>query len=158
MVGSVQQRRVNVFFYGTFMANAVLAEHGIEAPEVVPAKLSGYQLSIRPRVNLARAERSCVYGSVASVTPDELARLYAQLETDFGVKYFPEPVLTEALDGSIRLALCYIASQMVESPPAANYVKQLAKCVRGLGLPDWYAVYVESFVPKGCSEAGHNGL
>ena len=139
------EKRVRIFFYGTFMDSKVLAAHGINSPEVVPARLSGYQLSIRPRVNLSRVDRSCVYGSIASATHDELANLYADLERVFGFRYLPEAVLAEALDGTLRPALCYIAPHMDDDTPEPDFIKQLAACVRGLGLPEWYAVYVESF-------------
>ena len=139
------ERRVRIFFYGTFMDRKVLAEHGINSPEVVPARLSGYELSIRPRVNLTRLDRSCVYGSIAAATHDEIGKLYADLEKTFALKYLPEAVLAETLDGALLPALCYVASHMEPSAPDPDYVKQLAECVRGLGLPEWYAVYVESF-------------
>lgn len=139
------EKRVRIFFYGTFMDATVLAAHGINSPEVVPARLSSYELSIRPRVNLVRVDRSCVYGSIALATHREIANLYADLEKVFGLKYLPEPVLAEALDGTLLPVLCYIAPQMDDEAPDPHYVKQLAECVRGLGLPEWYAVYVESF-------------
>jgi len=140
------EERVRVFFYGTFMDRAVLAQHGIDSPAVIPARLSGYELSIRPRVNLTRVDRSCVYGSVALATHDELAKLYSGLEKEFGYTYLPRPVLVETLDDTLLPALCYIARQMDESAPEPGYVKQLAACVRGLGLPEWYAAYVESLI------------
>lgn len=143
------EKRVRIFFYGTFMTRAVLAEHRIDAPEVVPAKLSGYELSIRPRVNLAKVESSNVYGSIAALTPTEISRLYQELETQFGLKYFPEPVIAESLDGAFSPVLCYIAPHMDDGEPAPEYVKQLAACVRELGLPEWYALHVESFAPPG---------
>ena len=138
------EERVRVFFYGTFMDRAVLAQHGIDSPAVVPARLIGYELFIRPRVNLRRLDRSCVYGAVARVSHDELGKLYAGLEMVFGYKYLPRPVLVETNDNILLPALCYIAPRMDESAPEPNYVKQLAACVRGLGLPEWYAAYVES--------------
>jgi Gamma-glutamyl cyclotransferase, AIG2-like len=137
--------RVWVFFYGTFMHPDVLAEFGVAPAAVVPARLGGFELSIRPRVNLERAERSCVYGALASVTHEEIARLYEHIEQSFGLKYFPEPLLVEALDGACRPALCYIARHMEEAPAEQGYVEQLAGCVRSLGLPEWYAAHVESF-------------
>lgn len=146
------ERRVRIFFYGTFMTPAVLAEHGISVPTVVPAKLSGYRLSIRPRVNLSQDERSCVYGSIAALTPNEISTLYQQLESQLGLKYFPEPVIAESLDGALRPVLCYIAPHMDDSSPAPEYVVQLAACVRELRLPEWYEAYVKSFAPSGTGE------
>ena len=137
--------RVRVFFYGTFMHPDVLAEFGVTAAEVVPARLDGFELYVRPRVNLVRAERSCVYGTLAAITREDIDRLYTQIEESFGLKYFPEPVLAEALDGARVPALCYIAPHMDDGPAQQGYIDQLAECVRTLGLPEWYAAHVESF-------------
>ena len=72
----------------------------------MPARLNGFELSIRPRVNLMRSDRSCVYGA-----NEDLARLYSTLEELFGLKYFPEPVLAEAFDGTRQTgALLYRAT------------------------------------------------
>jgi hypothetical protein len=147
--------RVWVFFYGTFMSPGVLAEHGVVPAGVVPARLGGFDLTVRPRVNLTRLDRACVYGALAAVTHDELAKIYSNLEEAFGLKYLPEPVLAEALDGTLRAALCYIAPHMSDAPAEREYVDQLAECVRAMGLPEWYAVYVESFGPDR-SEEGSN--
>jgi hypothetical protein len=141
------EKRVRIFFYGTFMTRAVLAGHGIHVPTVVPAKLSGYKLSIRPRANLIKDDCSCSYGSITALTHDEISTLYQNLAVQFGLKYLPEALIAESLDGGFIPVLCYIAPQMEESPPPPEYVRQLASCVRELGLPEWYASYVESFAP-----------
>ncbi|HEX6719882.1 MAG TPA: gamma-glutamylcyclotransferase family protein [Pyrinomonadaceae bacterium] len=141
------QKRVRIFFYGTFMSRAVLADYGIDVPTVVPAKLRGYQLHIKLRANLINDDRSCSYGSIAELTHDELATLYQNIEQHSGLKYLPEPVIAETLDGAFIPVLCYIAPHMDESPPPSDYVRQLASCVRELGLPEWYAAYIESFAP-----------
>ena len=140
--------RVWVFFYGTFMSPAVLMKHGVTPGRIVPARLNGFELCIRPRGNLARSNSSCVYGVIAEVTHDDLARLYSDLEERFGLKYLPEPVLAEALDGSVRPTLCYVAPHMDDAPAPKEYVDELAEAVRAAGLPEWYAELVESFGPE----------
>jgi len=138
-------KRVRVFFYGTFMHPAVLGEFGVTPAEVVPARLGGFGLRVRPRVNIQRAEGSFVYGALAAITHEEIAKLYAYIDEHFGLKYFPEPVLAEGLDGAYRPALCYVAREMEDAPAEEGYLEQLAGCVRALGLPEWYAEHVESF-------------
>jgi hypothetical protein len=140
----MDEARVKVFFYGTFMNPGVLAEYGIPAIEVVPAKLNGFKLEIRPRANLARDERSTVYGSLAALTHEELAKIYSYLEEHFGLKYLPEAVLAETFDAAFVPALCYIVPHMDDGAPELDYVKHLAADVRAIGLPEWYAEYVES--------------
>ena len=129
------------------MSRAVLADYGIDVPKVLPAKLNGYQLSIQLRANLIKDDRSCSYGSIAELTHDEITTLYQNLERQFGLKYLPEPVIAETLDGAFIPVFCYIAPHMDESAPPSDYVRQLASCVRELGLPDWYAAHIESFAP-----------
>lgn len=137
--------RVWVFFYGTFMSEDVLAEHGVHPKQVRAARLVGYELCVRPRVNLFHSERSTAFGSLALTTHQELESIYTGLATQFGLVYKPEPVLAEALGGGLHPALCYLAAEMTPSAPEPVYIRELAACVRSLGHPEWYAVHVESF-------------
>ena len=137
--------RVWVFFYGTFMNADVLARHGVRAREVIPARLRGFELTIRPRVNLTPSDRSCAYGAVVAVTHTELDRIYAGLREQFGLVYNPQAAVAETLDGRLRPALVYVADSMTDAAPDRAYVTELAACVRGHGLPEWYALHVESF-------------
>ena len=130
------------------MSPDVLIEHGVTPGRIVPARLNGFELSIRPRANLIRSDRSCAYGVTADVTYEDLARLYSDLEERFGLKYFPEPVLAETFDNTVRPVLCYIAPHMEDGQATSEYVAQLARAVRSAGLPDWYAEFVESFGPE----------
>jgi len=139
--------KVWVFFYGTFMSPGVLAEHGLIVDEVLPARLAGFELSVRPRVNLTRSDRSSAYGALVAVTHEDLAVIYAGLRESFRLIYQPEAVLAETLDGRLRPALCYLTQGTDGSVADAGYVKRLAECVRALGLPEWYALHVESFGP-----------
>lgn len=140
---STESKRVWVFFYGTFMNIEVLAEYGVIAGESLPAKVPGFELTIRPRVNLVASDRSCVYGGLVKVTHDDLARIYSGLTSAFGITYHPEAVLAETLHGAYIPALCYIAQKMEDAPPDGAYVRQLAACARKLGLPEWYALHIE---------------
>lgn len=127
------------------MSSDILAEQEVFSFEIAPARLAGFALTIRPRVNLRRDDRASVYGALVLLTHDDLAKIYLTLEEDFGLKYLPEPVLAEAESSTLRLALCYIAPEMNDAPPEREYVKQLAQCVRELNHPEWYAAHIESF-------------
>jgi hypothetical protein len=144
------QQQLWVFFYGTIMNPAVMKDFGVTAGAVSPAKLAGFDLTIRPRPNLVRCERTGVFGSLMLVTHADLATIYSGLEQRFGLKYLPEAVLATTLDGALRPALCYMAPHMGDGPADPAFVKQLAQCVRTMGLPDWYASHVESL-------GAHNG-
>jgi hypothetical protein len=138
------QQQVWVFFYGTFMNPAVMKDYGVTVGAVSPAQLVGFDLTIRPRPNLVRCERTSVFGSLMLVTHTDLATIYSDLERRFGIKYLPEAVLATTLDGALRPALCYVAADMTDAPADPAFVNQLARCVRTMGLPDWYAAHVES--------------
>jgi len=155
---SATQPHIWVFFYGTFMNRDVLIDHGVTPASLAPARLNGFELNVRPRVNLSPSDQTCAYGAIAAVTHEDLSRLYSDLEKVFGVKYSAQPVLADTLDGFFKPVLCFIAQHMIESPPAREYVTHLAECVRAAGLPEWYANFVESFGPKeeGSSEQGKN--
>ena len=149
--------RVWVFFYGTFMNADVLAAHGVHPADLLPAKLAGFRLTIRPRVNLSRAEGASAYGALAHVTQAELAGIYSGLEREFGVVYEPETVLAETRNGDRHAALCYIAPVMSPGPADEEYVRELATCARAHGHPESYALHVESFAPpsdQGGRDAG----
>ena len=137
--------RVWVFFYGTFMSADVLAKHSVFPRRVVAARLPGLELSVRPRVNLTPSDRSSAYGALVFVTHSELVSLYSGLEQQLGLVYRPEAVVAETLEGMLRPALCYLAAEMTPGRADPDYVRELAACVRALGLPEWYALHVESF-------------
>jgi hypothetical protein len=94
------------FFYGSFMNLDVLKQGGFVPERYEVAKLSGFDIRIRPLATLVRSDQHCVYGIVALGTHEQLRRLYSQ---DWVGTYFPEPVLVETLDGKWRAAFCYIA-------------------------------------------------
>jgi hypothetical protein len=141
---TAQQPLVWVFFYGTIMNPAVMKGFGATANEVVLAKLAGFDITIRPRPNLVRSEQTSVFGSLITMTHEDLTTIYSGLEANFRVKYLPEAVLATTLDGASRPALCYLAPHMDDAPPQPAFIKQLAQCVRTMGLPEWYAAHVES--------------
>jgi hypothetical protein len=142
-MGTVQAK-VWVFFYGTIMNPVVMKDFGVVADKVFPAKLSGFDITIRPRPNLVRSERASVFGSLFNVTHEDLATIYSGLEKNFGIKYLPEAVLATTLDGVVQPALCYIVPDMADAAPDPKFVSQLAQCVRTMGHPEWYAKHVEA--------------
>lgn len=131
-----RMHRTTVFFYGTFMSSRVLKEHGIQCDLTVPAKLSGYRLSIRPRVNLHPQPDADAYGGLAEVTHSELASLYDGLRTTFGINYHPFPVLPELANGRLGPALCYLSFDIPDAPPDPSYVQALAECAKELSAPE----------------------
>src|SRR5215472_11379966 len=104
------------FFYGSFMNLDVLKRSSYVPARYEVAKLSGFDIHIRPLATLIHSDQHCVYGIVAPATHEQLRRLYSQ---DWVGTYLPEPVVAETLDGKWRAAFCYIAP-VGEPLPAAN--------------------------------------
>jgi hypothetical protein len=152
-------RRIATFFYGSFMDRDVLKRLEIAVDESEPAMLAGFQIELRPRVNLYRSDRHVVYGAVMNLTHSELARLYSlgqkELEAQ-GVAvpagqptdvYLPEPVIVALTNGSWRAAMCYIAESQAPSTPSEAYVRSVVAAARTLRLPEWYIEHLGSFAP-----------
>jgi hypothetical protein len=63
----VDTPHVWVFFYGSTMNVNVLKALGVEPVAWETARLGGFEVSVRPRVNVARSNSGTVYGVVVSV-------------------------------------------------------------------------------------------
>lgn len=138
--------KVWVFFYGTFMSARVLREHGIACDQTFPAKLNGYALSIRPRVNLKTKSESAVYGGLALVSHEALSVLYDGLRQNFKIVYNPYAVIAELPDGTMRPTLCFISSDIPDSDPDPSYVHELSECAKEMQAPNDYIKLILGFV------------
>lgn len=134
-----------VFFYGTFMSARVLKQHGIHCEETFPAKVSGYSLVIKPRVNLERSGDSNCYGGLALVKHNDLTGLYQKVHEMFGQAYFPYPVMAELADGLFRQALCFISEKFDAGDPEPDYIDEMSQCAREMNAPSNYIMHIESF-------------
>jgi hypothetical protein len=139
------ERKVWVFFYGSYINFDVLREVQLAPEQWEVARLHGFDIRIRPRANLVPSEQHCVYGIVTAATHAELARLYAHAREVLGEVYLPEAVLVQTLAGLWRPALCYICPEMVARPADAPYVERIAGPARAFGFPEWYVARLESF-------------
>jgi len=143
----VDEPKVEVFFYGSYMNRAVLSEVGLAPVDWEPASLPGFDIRIAPRANLISSPGHTVFGVLASATHCELERLYAHAHEVLGETYLPHPVLVQIQAGETRPALCYIAPQMIERPAERDYVDRILEPARELGFPDWYLARLRSFTP-----------
>jgi len=139
-------KKVWVFFYGTFVSAHVLRQYGINCDTTYPAKISGYSLSIRPRVNLTLNTEAYSFGGVALISHDNIATLYGDLEKQFGIVYQPYPIITELLDGSMRAALCFISHNIPNANPDPGYIEEMVKCATEMKAPPSYISHIKSFV------------
>ena len=133
------------FFYGSFMNLDVLKQGGYVPERYEVARLSGFDIRIRPLATLVRSDQHCVYGIVATATHAELARLYAHARDVLGEVYLPEAVLVQTRAGLWRPALCYLCPEMAPRPADNAYVERITGPAREFGFPPWYIARLESF-------------
>ncbi len=139
--------KVWVFFYGSYMNRAVLAEVDLRPADWSAARLDGFDVRIGPRANLVRAPGRAVFGALATATHSELERLYAHARDVLGEEYLPETVTAVEASGAKREALCYLAPRMRERPAEAAYVERILAGARELGAPAEYLDRLASFLP-----------
>ena len=137
--------RVWVFFYGTFMSAKILRQHGLSCNKTYPAKVSGYALEIRPRVNLINNSASNSYGGLALIDHIELKNLYQNVRETFNINYWPYPVFAETQDGLIRQALCFTSEPFNLGDPDSSYIDEMKECAREMLAPESYILHIESF-------------
>jgi hypothetical protein len=136
----MEDRRLDVFFYGLFMDQQVLEGKGIQATEAQVAAVPGFKLRIGTRAALVPVEGKKVYGVLMKLSHADLAALYSEP----GVQaYRPEPVLAIAADGAHVAALCY----NLPEPPGpdehnAEYASKLRALAQRLGLPPDYVTSI----------------
>src|SRR4051794_1167363 len=102
----MRETKVWTFFYGSYINFDVLRQVDLVPQQWEVARLAGFDIVIRPRANLVRSERDCVFGIVATATHQELSRLYAHAKDVLGETYLPEAVVVETASGALRPALC----------------------------------------------------
>jgi orotate phosphoribosyltransferase len=141
------ESKVSVFFYGSYMNRAVLAEVDLRPTDWEPARVTDFDIRIAPRANLVRAPGSTVFGALASATHAELERLYAHARDVLGEVYLPEAVRVLDASGASRPALCYVAAEMCERPAEAAYVERILAGARELGAPTDYLERLAGFLP-----------
>jgi hypothetical protein len=141
----MSERKVAVFFYGSYMSRAVLAEVGLRPGRFEVARLVGFDISIRPLANLVPAATESVYGILTTATHDELELLYAHARNVLGGVYLPEAVVVETSDGSRVPALCYVAHELEPQPAENGYVDRIVQPAREHGFPAPYIKRLESF-------------
>ena len=138
------ERRVRVFYYGSFINLDVLKKSDVTPERVDTARLFGWEIRIAPLATIIPAPDAIVYGIVADCSHAELDRLYSQ---DWVGGYLPEAVSIETLDGARFPALTYIKWGSEQKPASRDYIERIAAPAERLGFPEWYLKHIRSFVP-----------
>jgi hypothetical protein len=135
-----EARRIDLFFYGLFMDDALLREKGVNPRNRRAAFVEDFSLIIGTRATLIPHAGRTVHGVVFSLTHDEVDVLYAEASVRV---YRPEAVSAHLADGSLVPALCFNLpappSQAERNPQYAAKLKELAGRI---GLPQSYVASI----------------
>ena len=132
--------RIEVFFYGLFMDEALLLGKGLNPENGRAASLDGFQLVIGERATLVRREGARAHGVVYTLTRVEVEALYS--EESVGA-YRSEVVAASLAGGRVVRALCFI----LPAPPSTEgrnplYASKLRELAERIGLPADYVASI----------------
>ena len=131
-----QSRKIDVFFYGLFMDEALLRAQGMNPGNRRMAAVENFCLIIGARATLVPCANGTVHGVVFSLTHSEVDALYSEASVRV---YRPEAVSARLADGSVIAVLCF----NLPVPPATDernpqYVAKLRELADRIGLPPGY--------------------
>lgn len=134
-------RKIDVFFYGLFMDEAVLREKGMNPVNRRMASVENFSLVIGERATLVPDAARTVHGVLFSLTHAEVDALYSEESVNV---YRPEALLVQLTDGRIIPALCF----NLPEPPSGDernplYVSKLRELAERVGLPPSYVSSIQ---------------
>jgi hypothetical protein len=140
-VWQVPDNTINVFFYGLFMDESLLASKGIRPKFSKPGYVDDLRLHIGERATLLPAKNSRSYGVLMEVTLDQAAGLYSDESV---CDYVAEPVVVHLPDDKPVAAVCYNlpASKLTGTNP--RYAADLLALATKLGMPESYLERIRS--------------
>jgi hypothetical protein len=134
---------IQVFFYGLFMDESLLASKGAHPTEPTIGYVDGYALRIGERATLLPESNSRAYGVLMKMPAEDAAALYCEESV---ADYVAEPVVV-TLPGDIQVStVCYNlpAAKLVGTNP--EYAAELLALATKLGLPDGYLRQIRNAV------------
>ena len=140
MLKGEEARRIDVFFYGLFMDEALLREKGVNPLNRRVASVENFTLVIGARATLVPRAGRTAHGVLFSLTHGEVDALYAEASVSV---YRPEAVLAQLTGGGVTPALCF----NLPTPPAADernpeYASKLREVAARIGLPPDYVASI----------------
>jgi hypothetical protein len=134
-------RRLNVFFYGLFMDEALLCGKGLNPVNSRKAQVQGMALRIGERATLVADPGGVTHGFLMELTHDEIDKLYSEPSV---AMYRPEPVTAQLADNSHVAALCFnLPTALTLGAANPKYAAELRELGRRLGLPSKYVENIE---------------
>lgn len=126
-------RLIDVFFYGLFMDETLLAGKGVQPTRVRRGWVDGYDLRIGQRATLVPNENGSAHGMVMSLSHRDIDALYADPSVQ---AYRPEAVIVRVAQGETIPALCFnLVDAPDESERNPEYAAKLRAVAERLQLP-----------------------
>jgi hypothetical protein len=136
-----ERRRIDVFFYGLFMDEALLRGKGVTPLNRRISFVENFRLVIGARATLVPCANGRVHGVLFSLTHSEVDELYSE---DSVSLYRPEAISVRLADGSDIPALCF---NLPGLPSIADrnpqYVSKLRDLAERIGLPPDYVSSIQ---------------
>ena len=134
---------INVFFYGLFMDESLLASKDVYPTQTTIGYVDGFSLHIGKRATLIPDVNSRAYGVLMKITPEDAAALYSEPSV---ADYVAEPVVVR-LPGNVQEpAICYNLPAARRTDTEPDYAAALLALAAKLGLPDSYLEYIRNAV------------
>jgi hypothetical protein len=131
-----QDAKVEVFFYGLFMDEALLRGKGLSPENPRVASVENLRLAIGRRATLVACEGCAVYGVLFTLTRAEVEALYSEESVRV---YRSEVVNARTEDGVITRALCFnLPAQPSPEERNPQYASKLRELAARIGLPGDY--------------------
>ena len=125
---------MDVFFYGLFMDEGLLAEQGLRPANARMAKLEGYRLRIAQRANLIEDRDATAYGVVIALPSEDVEQLYSEASVS---DYRAVSVCAQLADGSEVTAACYLLPPgTCQEGSNPEYARKLYELAKKLGFPE----------------------
>lgn len=139
-------RKVQVFFYGSYINLSALEEAGIKRRAFAPAAVHGFEIRIQPLATLVDGGDSVVYGILANLTHEELEQIYRHSsELMKGHEYVPEAIIVHTRGGKTVPAMVYICHDVEPGIAENAYIDRILKSAHDYGFPTWYQEHLASF-------------
>ena len=140
MIKGEEVRRIDLFFYGLFMDEALLREKGVNPLNRRAAAVENFALVIGARATLVPCPGRTVHGVLFSLTHGEVDALYAEASVSV---YRPEAVLAQLTDGGEVPALCFnLPARPSADERNAEYAARLRAVAARVGLPPDYVASI----------------
>lgn len=136
----MNERRIDVFFYGLFMDEAILHKNGLKPAMLRKAYLEDYTLKIGNRASLIPAKGKKAYGLVIKVDETATLKLYTESSV---ADYVPEAVKVVTTTGVQVNATCYNLPLAHITGTNTAYAQALYVLARSLDFPEDYLEHIK---------------